>query len=1309
MLKKLFFTAALSAVALWGAAQTTISGEKLWNFSNDPWVEGAFYEGTTTDDITFDGTVGTNKYWKVTSGRKTVDGITYDLRLQSAGNNRTMSINVSSAGTIKWLAVAGGDNNVRTIQISLNNEPVGTAQATTTTPQWFSQSINSPGTISLTTSHAINFYAMQWVPNAEGPHVVLSAPTSDGRIALDAAITATFSGEATDVTASYTSGEVSNDIVVEGSGTTYTLNFDKTYSTTYEVTVSGMVDGETVTATQSYTTIDEPVQINIDPTTVTTTWPLPTQTGSSIIDNTLAIVDCYAVTDTYFSLKRIDQDGNDKPGYMYFLLPAGAQGRLIINAMSKTRDVYYYTTTNTTILTANELSNIQGSGQATMMGQPTPTGSTLTAEISSDADAQTLVYIFCKRGQIDFQSVTWSLEPYYITSVSPANGTTVDAGSDITVTYNSEVNMPTITVNGEPVTVTTSDNLTFTVAGVTTDANTTYNVVVSATTTVAGGENVIGKEWSFMTSVPAEEKYLRIAGDEITLPADAATTIEVVVPYYSTVNYQDIESVRASIESNGYNVGTLTMADDVFNTEYNLVVDGTTYHLRMQRAAFMTTGELKLGDSTAYALYLMPTQPMEDGKETYAMTLVADVADETIMQQNPTFTGDFVYVNGSETVTIPAENIHVGNLKNKYFLSGYSYSEGEITFTYEGMDVKVLYLLNWTPGVGEWRVWTVEEIPAEMYIPNGDNSIVFRGVTIYGSASTPKTPVRVTWFDINDPSNTFTLDGYGPFSKSLKMGGPVDDQANPQHRYLKLNATQGGELGSGAEVITMLVCNGSNTRESKFQMRGSNGITTQERLLPRGSAAWWSFRNSASTTIDMYGYDSGTNADTDGGNVQYIFLEAAPGKEFNPFTEADFNVKVDMNTVKVGEATRVLASTANRITVTVKTKLGDDAIISYRQSKLNFRKIGTLTGDADMTASNIDVMTNAQGANVPLEDQYAVNVISESQSGPDADGYTTMTVVIESQVPLEGNTTYELWSSDATFVLNKETIGGIYTNPVSYAAPLYIIHTAQDQEFNYDFENAATADARLFPSNVYPAEYTTSVGVVSSTAATDVPFIEKNGSYILEVSGANNAMKVGFDTPADYPGAQSQTEGYKYIHFDIYVPSTDGTTTPKVSLYTAEGELIPLVATDANWTYNDHLEESVPDKGSDVESIDLSNGLWIENVRAASAVAGYWFPAFAATDRIYLSIEGANTAYVDNVTFVDANTNDFPTGIEELNNGKTIFYNGREVVNPTDNRVEVYNIAGVMVMSQKGNADLSRLAKGIYIVRCGNEILKIRR
>lgn len=405
MLKKLFFTAALSAFALWGAAQTTISGEKLWNFSDGQYVDGDSYNTQTIDGLTFGPTDKEGNYWVATSTSVEVEGISYSIYLKSGGSNKTMSFTTSSAGTIRWLVKCGG-NDERTVSVTVNETQQGTAQvAPLGTPAWQSQFVNEGGVVTLTSPKSNYFYAVEWIPSTQSANVKLSAPTSNGRIELDATITATFSGEATDVTASYTSGGASNDIVVEGSGTTYTLNFDKTYSTTYEVTVTGMVDGETVTATQSYTTIDEPVQLNIEPTTVTTTWPLPTQAGSSIIDNTLAIVDCYAVTDTYFSLKRIDQTG-DKPGYMYFLVPAGVQGRLIINAMSDTRDVYYYTTTNTTILTANELNNIQSSGQATMMGQPALTGSTLTAEISSDANAQTLVYIFCKRGQIDFQSVT---------------------------------------------------------------------------------------------------------------------------------------------------------------------------------------------------------------------------------------------------------------------------------------------------------------------------------------------------------------------------------------------------------------------------------------------------------------------------------------------------------------------------------------------------------------------------------------------------------------------------------------------------------------------------------------------------------------------------------------------------------------------------------------------------------------------------------------------------------------------------------------------------------------------------------------
>ena len=229
MLKKLFFTAALSAVALWGAAQTTITGEKLWNFSNDPWVVGAYADGSTTDGITFTG----SKWTVDAKSSKTVDGVKYTQRLKSGGKG-TISFSVTSGGTLLFLPMsASKDDATRTVTITRDNaqEGIHTITAISGNPVWIEQSISQAGAIALTTSGGINFYAIHWVPNAQGPNVVLSAPTSDGRIELDATITATFSGEATDVTASYTSGGVSNDIVVEGSGTTYTLNFDKTYST----------------------------------------------------------------------------------------------------------------------------------------------------------------------------------------------------------------------------------------------------------------------------------------------------------------------------------------------------------------------------------------------------------------------------------------------------------------------------------------------------------------------------------------------------------------------------------------------------------------------------------------------------------------------------------------------------------------------------------------------------------------------------------------------------------------------------------------------------------------------------------------------------------------------------------------------------------------------------------------------------------------------------------------------------------------------------------------------------------------------
>lgn len=167
MLKKLFFTAALSAFALWGAAQTTISGEKLWNFSNDPWVEGAYADGSTTDGITFTGTK-----WAVDAkSSKTVDGVKYTQRLKSGGKG-TISFSVTSGGTLLFLPMsASKDDATRTVTVTLDNaeEGVHTITAVSGNPVWVEQSISQAGTVALTTSGGINFMLYIGFPTQKVP------------------------------------------------------------------------------------------------------------------------------------------------------------------------------------------------------------------------------------------------------------------------------------------------------------------------------------------------------------------------------------------------------------------------------------------------------------------------------------------------------------------------------------------------------------------------------------------------------------------------------------------------------------------------------------------------------------------------------------------------------------------------------------------------------------------------------------------------------------------------------------------------------------------------------------------------------------------------------------------------------------------------------------------------------------------------------------------------------------------------------------------------------------------------------------
>lgn len=92
-----------------------------------------------------------------------------------------------------------------------------------------------------------------------------------------------------------------------------------------------------------------------------------------------------------------------------------------------------------------------------------------------------------------------------------------------------------------------------------------------------------------------------------------------------------------------------------------------------------------------------------------------------------------------------------------------------------------------------------------------------------------------------------------------------------------------------------------------------------------------------------------------------------------------------------------------------------------------------------------------------------------------------------------------------------------------------------------------------------------------------------------------------------------------------------------------------------------------------------------------------------------LNIQGGFTFTVDYNCAVKIllEVNAGTDAVSPLMNENMIRYNGREV--SADGTILVYNVQGVLVKSGARNVDLSNLARGIYIVRCGNEVMKIGR
>lgn len=1107
-----------------------------------------------------------------------------------------------------------------------------------------------------------------------------------------------------EIVITYDKPVVTPDVQVDGTSATVTANDDNTvftvtgvtlsYATSYTVTVAATqpTDNETATVSGkewSFTVESEPVPSSDTSWILNNTTVVPTSGEAS-----LGILSIHGISETSADCINVAKKNT---GYLTIAIPAGVGGTVTIVAagVGGNRKIYAETSG----------SDVPGFGGGSIGSASQDTKTTITYTVEKQDNAA-YVHIYNEGSSgVNYYSITWTPDEFIaaVLKTTPANGATgVTTDTELSVTYNTSVATPTITVKAgetvlENVTITANDdNTAFIIGGIDLEEGTVYTVSVSATRTEDDTTtDVAAYEWTFTTVIPANVKYIEVFGEKKEVPA-TGTNIDVVLPYYCTSNYQDIEDVITHTTGVDCTVGSISLEAGTFESEYNVEIDGAKYVMHMSRAAFRTSGELTVTGVTAGALYLMPTQPIEKGNEPVAITIVADVTEESQLTADPAFTGNIVWCEGDEETVITPEIVWDEVTEIPQML-GYTSTKIYGRFTYNEMDVKIALIRSLMPSIGQWRVWTVEDIDVEQYLPNGKgNSITFRGVKIHAAKDSPKTPVRVTYFDVTDPDKTFTLDSYGPFRHSLKMGGSVDSKTDPTSRFIEVETQKD-------EVITVLAQNGSNTDESKFQIKGPQA-TSRERLLPSGTTAWWSHRVQAGGTAQMYGFDAGNGK---GGNVAYSFIEVADGIQYD-YSLPGIKITPMMATVEIApEQTRVLTSSNQEITIVMEI---DPAVgvTSFRESNLSIRKIGEVPVGASMSEQNLESPSGASG-NIPDENISEVNLISQNIEFKD--GKWLATVVVEPQTSLEGDTYYELWSNHASFIVKDETLTDGVTK-VTYETLLYRIYTLTGVTVSYDFEYSSESDF-VYPNNVYASSSSTSVSAANESGArnkeneSDVTFqttgnIINGDRLLMLIDSYSPQIGVGFDTPDGYPGEQVINSGYTYVTADVYIPADSITgETVEVRLYTKEGTPLTLVDPMSDFVYDSNRNSLVPVVST--EAYEVKGDQWYK-VIAASATASSAFPAFEQTERIYLTIEGATKAYVDNVTFIEAIV---PTAIENVENAKSVFYNGREVVNNTDRDVEVYNIAGALVMRGNGNVDLSCLSRGIYIVRCGNEILKI--
>lgn len=277
-------------------------------------------------------------------------------------------------------------------------------------------------------------------------------------------------------------------------------------------------------------------------------------------------------------------------------------------------------------------------------------------------------------------------------------------------------------------------------------------------------------------------------------------------------------------------------------------------------------------------------------------------------------------------------------------------------------------------------------------------------------------------------------------------------------------------------------------------------------------------------------------------------------------------------------------------------------------------------------------------------------------------------------------------------VLKKDRYGDLYECVVN------IIDT--EHGFLFPLQQDALLPAMQARTDNYTAHQFEVSGLDYCTAgeASHQFKAETAGVYRVEIRPDYNSLKLySFDTsyPAQNVELAGTAEGKK------------ATSLMSVKFFEeiAEVDASKIHISPESWTTIDNAPHAIIVKSTDNNTVTFQPNSWdtcLDFGKDYTITFDEGAVTFAPITRAASTRHNPALSYSFNLA-----SQIIGTGIEECETTRNIAYNNRIVT--AEGTISVYNIAGLLIANGENQIDLTNVAQGIYIVRCGNETLKIVR